>query len=243
MLTYRAPIAEYQFALEHWLDVYADWTHIAAFSGLDKDTTQQILEQAAHFCTDKLLPINAAGDASGCQFKQGVVNTPPGYREAYRAFVADGWPTLCDDPQFGGQGLPNILNAALYEMMNATCHAWAMYPTLAHGAIACIRAHSSETLQSIYLPKLVSGEWEFREPAEREHRVPARDCSTTRSSEDWVRFRWSRTPGRHSQWRWSLLAPAPRSWRRFGSLGSPANKGGILRALAQHFWVLPESQC
>ena len=88
-----------------------------------------------------------------------TVTTPPGFADAYRRYCEAGWPSLSCDVRLGGQALPQILNAALYEMLYATNHAQAMYPGLAHGANECVRAHASEEPQAVYLPKLVSGEW------------------------------------------------------------------------------------
>jgi alkylation response protein AidB-like acyl-CoA dehydrogenase len=87
------------------------------------------------YCFPSILP----GDLEGCQFDNGSVRTPTGYREAYQAFVQAGWPTLSCAPEYGGQGLPFLLNTALYEMLNAGSHAWTMYPGLAHGAYECLR--------------------------------------------------------------------------------------------------------
>jgi alkylation response protein AidB-like acyl-CoA dehydrogenase len=83
----------------------------------------------------------------------------PALSRRLSSFVDAGWPALSCDSQFGGQALPQLLNAALYEMLVAGCHAWAMYPGLAHGAYECLRTHGSEQLKNTYLPKLVSGEW------------------------------------------------------------------------------------
>jgi alkylation response protein AidB-like acyl-CoA dehydrogenase len=159
MLTYEPPIDEFEFAINSWLNAPEEWSQNPDFSGLDRAATRQILEEAGRFACERLLPINARGDLEGCRFDGSAVHTPPGYREAYRSFVESGWPALSCAPEHGGQALPQVLNAALYEMLNATCHGWTMYPGLAHGAYECLRAHGSATLQSLYLPKLVSGEW------------------------------------------------------------------------------------
>jgi alkylation response protein AidB-like acyl-CoA dehydrogenase len=87
------------------------------------------------------------------------VTTPPGYPAAYQAFVDGGWPALACDPDCGGQGLPQLLNAALYEMLAAANHGWTMYPGLLHGAYECLHAHASGELRERYLPKVTSGEW------------------------------------------------------------------------------------
>jgi alkylation response protein AidB-like acyl-CoA dehydrogenase len=159
MWAYQPPLDDIKFVIDDWLQAGADWTQIPAFAVVDKDTTAQILEEAGRFAAEVLLPINSPGDVEGCHHENGGVRTPAGYRAAYKTFVEAGWPSLACAADSGGQELPQLLNAALYEMVMATCHAWSMYPGLAHGAYECLRAHGSAELKARYLPKLVSGEW------------------------------------------------------------------------------------
>jgi len=159
MWTYQAPLRDIEFVIKEWLNAPAAWKSIPSFAELDEDTIEQILSSAGQFAAEMLAPINSPGDSEGCHYADGKVTTPKGYRDVYRSFVEAGWPSLACEPEFGGQGLPQLLNCALYEMLVSACHAWAMYPGLAHGAYECIRTHGTEMLKQQYLPKLVSGEW------------------------------------------------------------------------------------
>jgi alkylation response protein AidB-like acyl-CoA dehydrogenase len=159
MWSYAAPLREMRFVIESVLQAPAMWQRTPAFAELDADTAAEVLQQAARFATEVLLPLNAPGDQQGCRLEGGEVRTPRGYREAWAAFVEGGWPALACDPEVGGQGLPQLLNAALYEMLVATNHGWTMYPGLLHGAYETVKAHGSAALRERYLPKLVSGEW------------------------------------------------------------------------------------
>jgi alkylation response protein AidB-like acyl-CoA dehydrogenase len=87
------------------------------------------------------------------------VRTPRGFQEAYHKFIEGGWPALAVDPEYGGQGLPVVLNQCLYEMLNSANQAWAMYPGLSHGAYECLHAHGTDAQKATYLPRLTSGEW------------------------------------------------------------------------------------
>lgn len=126
---------------------------------MDADTSRQILEEAGKFASGVLAPINSAADLEGCSWHDGNVTTPQGYPAAYKAYVEGGWPALACDPDYGGQGLPQLLNSALNEMISAANHGWTMYPGLLHGAYDCIKAHGSDALKTRYLEKLTSGEW------------------------------------------------------------------------------------
>ena len=159
LFRYDAPLREMRFVIEEVLHAPAQWARIAAFAELDAATAGEVLEQAARFAAEVLQPLNAAGDREGCRLEGGRVKTPQGFPAAWRDFVAGGWPALACDPEWGGQGLPQLLNAALFEMLVATNHGWTMYPGLLHGAYETIRSHGSEELKARYLPKLVSGEW------------------------------------------------------------------------------------
>lgn len=159
MWNYQPPLREMRFVIEDVLQASKTWSRIPQFSELDIDLAQQVLEEAAKYSTEVLAPTNVAGDLEGCQLSPSGVKTPTGYKEAYAAFVEGGWPALACSPEYGGQGLPQLLNAALYEMLIAANHAWAMYPGLLHGAYECIKGHASQELKDQYLSKVVSGEW------------------------------------------------------------------------------------
>ena len=126
------------------LEAPASWSACRAFADLDIETTEAVLDAAARFASQVLLPLNAPADAQGCTLADGRVRTPAGYREAYRAFVQGGWPALPCDPAWGGQGVPLLVDAAMREMLAACNHAWLMYPDLLHGACETIKAHASD---------------------------------------------------------------------------------------------------
>lgn len=159
MWNYRPPLREMQFVIHEILKAPQTWATIPNFSELDGDLADQVLDEAAKFTTEVLAPTNATGDIEGCHWTPTGVKTPTGYKEAYKAFCDGGWPALACDPQWGGQGLPQLLNSALYEMLLASNHAWSMYPGLLHGAYEAIKGHATEDLKERYLSKIVSGEW------------------------------------------------------------------------------------
>lgn len=147
------------FVIQKVLKAHETWKDIPLFSELDAELSEQVLDEAAKYATEVLAPTNVSGDLEGCELSSKGVKTPTGYKAAYAAFVEGGWPALACSPEFGGQGLPQLINAALYEMLIAANHAWAMYPGLLHGAYECIKGHASPELKAEYLEKVVSGEW------------------------------------------------------------------------------------
>ncbi len=159
MWTYKAPVADMLHLMTAALHAPVSWARMPAFHELDSHIASEVLVQAGRFAGEVLAPTNSVGDAEGCRLTPEGVRTPPGFREAYRAFVEGGWPSLACAPDAGGQGLPMLLNSALFEMLSAANHAWTMYPALLHGAHEVIRAHALPALRERYLPKIVSGEW------------------------------------------------------------------------------------
>jgi len=129
------------------------------FAEGDADLHAQVLEEAGKFVAEVIAPLNRGGDESGCRFEAGRVTTPPGFADAYRAFWQAGWPGLSAAPDDGGQGLPAVLEAVLYEWLAAANHGFTMAPGLLHGAYECLRHHGSEALKARYLPKIATGEW------------------------------------------------------------------------------------
>lgn len=156
---YRAPLRDMHFVMHELLDAEAQLKALPPHRDMDADTLNQVLEEASRFCSEVVLPLNASGDAEGCTFDKGEVRTPKGFKDAYARYVEAGWPSLACDTESGGQGLPVLLNNALYEMLNSANQAWTMYPGLSHGAYECLHAHGQEAEKALYLPKLVSGEW------------------------------------------------------------------------------------
>ncbi|ROM82945.1 acyl-CoA dehydrogenase [Pseudomonas brassicacearum] len=158
MWHYQAPLRDMQFIFEHWLQAPRAWGRMPPFDTLDLPLAIQVLEEAGRFSTGVLAPLNSNGDRQGCRFEEGRVSTPDGFVEAYRAFAEGGWPALACDEAFGGQGLPQLLDAALQEMLYASNHGWAMYTGIAHGAYLCLKAHAPQWIKDRYLPQIVSGE-------------------------------------------------------------------------------------
>ena len=158
MWQYQAPLRDMQFVIEHWLEAPRAWGQMAGFEGLDLALAQQVLEEAGRFSSHILAPLNSSGDRQGCRFEAGQVTTPEGFAGAYRAYTEGGWPALACDEADGGQGLPQLLDAALQEMLYASNHGWAMYTGIAHGAYLCLKAHAPQWIKARYLPQIVSGE-------------------------------------------------------------------------------------
>jgi alkylation response protein AidB-like acyl-CoA dehydrogenase len=158
---YIAPLRDMQFVLHELLKVEDEFKQLPAHAEIDKDIINQVLDEGGKFASEVLFPLNHSGDREGCHLDKEthVVQTPKGFKEAYQQYVEAGWPSLSCDPEFGGQGLPIVVNNCFYEMLNSANQAWTMYPGLSHGAYECIHEHGTPEQKAMYLPKLVSGEW------------------------------------------------------------------------------------
>lgn len=154
---YVPPLAEMRFVIEQVLDAPSAWARCPDFTEVDIDTAAAVLEEGGRFASEVLQPLNATGDAQGCRLGADGVQTPAGFRAAYQAFVDGGWPALPCSPDWGGQGLPLLLDAPLREMLSACNHGWNMYPDLLHGAYETIKGHASEDLKARYLEDVATG--------------------------------------------------------------------------------------
>jgi alkylation response protein AidB-like acyl-CoA dehydrogenase len=146
------------FVLEH----IADLTQLATHEGYeqaDLDTVEGLLAEAARFMEEQLVPLNRKGDEEGVVVKNGQIFHPEGFADAYTRFVEAGWNGISMDENHGGGGMPWCVGLAVQEMMTASNMAFSLCPLLTQGAIDAISHHADETLQEIYLPKMVSGEW------------------------------------------------------------------------------------
>ncbi|MGI8526512.1 MAG: acyl-CoA dehydrogenase [Pseudolabrys sp.] len=157
-MAYRAPVSEIAFALKHSAGLsqaIAD----GIYGELDESTVDAVLEQAGKFASDVIAPLNRIGDKFGTPFKDGHVTTPPGWKEAYTSWAAAGWNGLAAPAQWGGQDLPQALNAACIEMWSSASTAFGIGPVLTMAAVDALHAYGSEELKQKYLGKLISGEW------------------------------------------------------------------------------------
>ncbi|RYF61761.1 MAG: acyl-CoA dehydrogenase [Comamonadaceae bacterium] len=157
MTTYSAPLRDIQFVLHELLDVHAELAHV---DGFERETTEQILDAAGAFASEVIAPLNSIGDKQGCRVVEpGVVQTPDGFKEAYRQFVAAGWTGVACDPADGGQGMPSVLNSALFEIFCGANMAWSAYAGMSHAAYTCLSANANAEQRALFMPRIASGEW------------------------------------------------------------------------------------
>ena len=158
MHTYRAPLRDIRFVVHDVLDFEENYRAYGR-DDLNRELLEGILEEGARFAEDVLAPTNRVGDVHGLVFEDGEVKTPPGFKEAYDRYCADGWITMTADPDWGGQGLPGGFALAFGEMLVSGNMAWRMYSGLSESASLTIAAHGSEALKQAYLPQMIAGRW------------------------------------------------------------------------------------
>jgi alkylation response protein AidB-like acyl-CoA dehydrogenase len=161
MPSYTPPLRDMQFVIHEVFNVVDELKQIPKHADIDADTINAVLEEGGKFAAEVTFPLNASGDAEGCTLDNTThaVTTPKGFKEAYAQYVEGGWAALGCDPEYGGQGLPFVVNTLFCEMLNSANQAWTMYPGLTHGAYAALEAHGTPEQKATYLPKMTSGEW------------------------------------------------------------------------------------
>ena len=159
MATYKAPLEDMRFVLNDVFKADEQWATMPATAEVTRDLSDAILEEAGKMTEGLLFPLNREGDEQGCQWNDGDVTTPEGFKAAFKTFAENGWTAFSGNPEFGGQGMPKSLAVLFEEMMHSANSSFALYPALTSGACLAIDAHASEALKAQYLPKLYSGEW------------------------------------------------------------------------------------
>jgi 3-(methylthio)propanoyl-CoA dehydrogenase len=157
-MNYTAPLQDMQFVLKE-LAGLDQVTQLPGCEEATADVVDAILEEAGKFASGVLAPLNRVGDREGTQWADKAVTMPTGFGDAYQQFVDNGWNGLGHDPEFGGQGLPRLVSAAVREMWKSANHAFALCPMLTDGAIEALELCGSPEQKATYLPKMVSGEW------------------------------------------------------------------------------------
>ncbi len=156
-MAYAAALRDFDFILHEVLRVQE--SGLPGYGDLDRDTTGAVLSEAGRLATEALAPLNVVGDRQGCRLENGVVRTPDGFEAAYRAVAEGGWIGLDLDPEYGGQGMPHLMNTAVGILHAGANMALNMYWGLSHGAYNALHAHGTAEQKAVYLPHLVSGAW------------------------------------------------------------------------------------
>ncbi|MDB3987273.1 acyl-CoA dehydrogenase family protein [Candidatus Pelagibacter sp.] len=158
MPTYTAPVEDMLFLFEKLRD-NKNYNELEKYNEVSSDLVKDILEEAAKINQNLILPLAKIGDDSPAVLENGVVRTPPGYKEAYQKYIEDGWTSLSCDPKYGGQGMPKTVSAFFDEMLSSASLSFKLYSELSIGAYNCINHHAPEEIKEKYLPKIVEGKW------------------------------------------------------------------------------------
>lgn len=158
MTTYFAPTRDMRFVIEE-LAGLDQLTRLSGYEDATPDLVEAVLGEAAKLAGEVLAPLNKTGDAQGVRLEAGSVRTADGFKAAYQQFVEGGWSGISSSPEYGGQGLPELVLTATMEMWNAANMSFAMCALLTIGATEALKQHGSGALKSLYLPNMVSGTW------------------------------------------------------------------------------------
>ena len=158
MPSYTAPIEDMMFLFEK-LRNNQKYNELEKYKEVTSDLVKDILQEAAKINQNLILPLAKAGDENPAVLENGVVRTPPGYREAYKKYIEDGWTSLSCDPKYGGQGMPKTVSAFFDEMLSSASLSFKLYSELSIGAYNCINHHATDDIKNKYLPKIVEGKW------------------------------------------------------------------------------------
>jgi len=158
MATYRAPVDDMMFLFEKLRD-NSHYNSLEKYKEVNPDLAKDILEQAAKLTENLILPLAKAGDETPAKLENGVVRTPPGYKEAYKKFIEDGWVSLSCDPEYGGQGMPKTISSFFDEMLSSASLSFKLYSELSIGAYNCILHHGTDSIKKKFLPNMVKGTW------------------------------------------------------------------------------------
>ncbi|WP_435162773.1 acyl-CoA dehydrogenase family protein [Candidatus Pelagibacter bacterium nBUS_25] len=158
MPSYTAPVEDMLFLFEK-LRNNKNYNDLKKYDEVGLDLVKDILEEAAKINQNLILPLAKIGDENPAVLENGVVRTPPGYKEAYQKYIEDGWTSLSCDPKYGGQGMPKTVSGFFDEMLSSASLSFKLYSELSIGAYNCINHHAPEEIKEKYLPKMVEGKW------------------------------------------------------------------------------------
>ncbi len=157
-MSYRAPLADFAFLFDHVVGL-AQVQETELFAEATPDLVQAILSEAGKLGEEVLAPLQRVGDIEGAVLENGAVRTPAGFGEAYRAIAEGGWIGMSASPEIGGMGLPQAVASAVNDIMSSACLSLQLNPLMSQGQIEALEHHASDDIKALYLPRLISGEW------------------------------------------------------------------------------------
>ncbi len=158
MPNYTAPVNDMMFLFDK-LRNNKNYNEIEKYKEINSDLVKDILDEASKINQNIILPLAKSGDENPTVLENGVVRTPPGYKEAYTKYIEDGWTSLSCDPKYGGQGMPKTVSAFFDEMLSSASLSFKLYSELSIGAYNCIFHHATDEIKNKFLPKIVEGKW------------------------------------------------------------------------------------
>jgi len=158
-MSYRAPVKDMLFNIQHLAGLETLTQQVPAFTDFGLDTAGAVLEECAKLTQDVIAPLNFEGDKNPSSWRDGVVTTTPGFKQAFRAYAEGGWQGLVHPTEFGGQGAPKTIAAACNEMLQSANMSFALCPLLTDGAVEALLTAGSDEQRSVYIPKLLDGSW------------------------------------------------------------------------------------
>ncbi|NHX27082.1 acyl-CoA dehydrogenase, partial [Escherichia coli] len=157
-MPYRSPVGDFKFIFDHVVGL-ARVGETDRYAEATGDVVDAILTEAGRLCDEVMAPVQRNGDLTPARLENGVVRASPGFAEAFAQIAEGGWIGISADPEYGGMGLPGALTMAVNDMMSGACLALQLNPLLTQGQIDALEHHADDAIKALYLPKLISGEW------------------------------------------------------------------------------------
>jgi len=157
-MSYRSPVADILFSLKAVAGM-GEKLESVSDADFDWETISSVVTEAGRFATEEIAPLNRTGDIAGARYENGVVTTPPGFADVYRRWSEAGWGGVSAPPEFGGMGLPHLVDVACIEIWNGACMAFSLCPLLTEGAVGALRSVGSSDLLRSYMRPMISGRW------------------------------------------------------------------------------------
>lgn len=129
------------------------------FAEFNKKVVDMIITEARNIAIKELLPTLKISDEVGCKYDKETVTTPAEYKRAWKLLMEGEWLGLTRDPEWGGQGMSEVVSLAAKDYLIGGNMALMLFAGLTHGAARLIEEFGTEKLKAIYLKKMYTGEW------------------------------------------------------------------------------------
>jgi len=152
-------IRDFEFIIQEWLPTDRVFNYPQFADYYSREDIKSVLGPILKMCKEVIEATNDDGEKNPVKFADGKVTTPKSFGPLFHKLQSEGWGTSNIDDSKDAMVLPEMLYAAVWELITAANPAFMPYVMLTSGAADLIQSFGDDKLKAMFLPKMMDGTW------------------------------------------------------------------------------------